>query len=187
MDEAPFSSGTTVLKQSEIIQARAIAGERILDSDSSEGAGVDVQKLPVSGEEDSDKQGKDGSPATGKLSGSLTGMPESSAGPVPVESHGEESDLMPWSQTVSQASLADTILAAAKSLTSHEDTMETQDKTMVSTPVDVESPAPRNPELSDDGPSIKIIEDGIHERIILPPSPKPNHRGENSGTSRGDP
>ena len=172
LDDTDFSSGITAVEQPEMIEARTAAKEQTRGSESSGDTGEDVQKSPVAGEEDSEKRGKDHSQATGEPSGSPIGVPESSAGPTPAESPGDGSDRVPWSQTVSQTSLAETILLAAKSLTSHEDKKETQDKTMVSTPADMESPAPVNPELSEDWRSIKPTGDELLQEIILPPSPE---------------
>jgi len=170
LDDTEFSSGTTVMKRSEIFESRTVAEEQTIDSESSGGIGEDVQKSPAAGEEDLDMEGKDGSPAAVESSGSPAGMPESSAGPTLAASRGEESDLILPIQTGSQASLADTILVAAKSLIADQDVKVPQDKPVVSDPAEVPSPGGRDPELSEDGASIKTAGDELQPGIILPSS-----------------
>ena len=198
LDDTEFSSGTTVTKRSEIFEDWTTAGEPTIDAESSEGTGAEVQKSPVSKEEDLDTQEKDDSPAAVEPSGSPAGMPEFSAGSTPAESPGDASDLMPRNQTSSQASLADTILLAAKSLISDQDARVTQDMNVVSTPADVASPGGRNLELSEDDVSIKTAGDELQPGTILPlsqtvpdlasvsqemvtPTGTRTHKGEDSG------
>ncbi|WP_428368175.1 hypothetical protein [Methanoregula sp.] len=171
LSDTEFSSGTTILKRSELFKDWTTAGEQTIDSESTERAGAEIQKTSDS-EEDSDTQEEDGSPVAAESSGLPAERPESSAEHTSAESQKEVSDLMPGTQTSSRTSFADTVLVAAKSLISDQDAKIPRDEPVVSTPAYVASPGGRNPELSEDDASIKSDGDELQPEIILSPSQK---------------